>query len=567
MITGDQGCTPVDSVESSVAVMVNSAVSDNYTVRDALAEYNEAALDAIIAELRQMLSFPTFEAIDWRNLSKEQLKQRIPSKMFIKLKYLANGDFDKIKARLVAGGHRQDRSLYSEEQTSSPTAGTSSVFVVAGLAAREKRKVRVIDFIAAFLKAHIIQEINMYLDVIISSLLCVMKPEWVELLDHKGRLTVKLLRALYGCVESGKLWYDTLSEFLESMGYVRNPHDICVFNKWNEDVQLQSTIIIHVDDLMLTCADDGPLDEIAGQLRARFGEITEHTGLLHNYLGMQFDFSEVGRVNITMSGYVDKMLIKYGISESMVEKYPTNDNLFKRDDNSPALDDYHRIEFHSSVYTVAYLAQRIKPECLPIVSELSSHVRCPTEEDWEKLTHLLRYVNGTRHIGMCIEIPSGPICVNASIDSSHGCHANMRGQGAGVLSLSRDGTAGTIHCESYKLALNTKSTAETELVTMSDYASQALHVASLLTEQGYPGVTTVIEQDNESTIALIRKGRSTAKATRHIAIRYFWLHDRLQQCEFELVHVAGTKIRSDLLTKDIRGAQFLKTRKVLNNWA
>ena len=281
---------------------------------------------------------------------------------------------------------------------------------------------------------------------------------------------------------------------------------------------------------------------------------------------MLFDFTEVGRVKITMSGYIDKMLIKYGIDESMVEKYPTNNNLFKRDENSPPLDDYHRIQFHSCVYTVAYLAQRIKPECLPIVSELSSYVRSPTEEDWEKLTHLLRYINGTKEIGMCIEVQSGPICVNTSIDSSHGCHTNMRGQGAGVLSLSRDGTGGTIHCESYKLALNTKSTAETELVTMSDYGSQALHIGSLLTEQGYEGVTTVIEQHNESTIALIRKGRSTAKATRHIAIRYFWLHDRLQRGEFELVHVAGTLIRSDLLTKDKRGTPFLQTRKVLNNW-
>ena len=63
-----------------------------------------------------MISIPTFEAIDWTKLRKEQLKRCIPSIMFIKLKYLlVKGDIDKIKALLVAGGHRQDRSLYSEE--------------------------------------------------------------------------------------------------------------------------------------------------------------------------------------------------------------------------------------------------------------------------------------------------------------------------------------------------------------------------------------------------------------------------------------------------------------------
>mmetsp|Transcript_27163 Transcript_27163/g.38657 ORF Transcript_27163/g.38657 Transcript_27163/m.38657 type:complete len:169 (-) Transcript_27163:343-849(-) len=167
---------------------------------------------------------------------------------------------------------------------------------------------------------------------------------------------------------------------------------------------------------------------------------------------------------------------------------------------------------------------------------------------------------------MRIRIPKGQLFVNASIDSSHGCHPNMRGHGAGLISISKDGHGGTIHCESTKLSLNTKSTAETELVTMSDYASQALYIGGFLTEQGYPNVQVILEQDNESTIALVRKGRSTAKATRHIAIRYFWLHDRLVRGDFELLHVAGTEIRADLLTKDLRGAAFSNCRLKINNW-
>ena len=392
-----------------------------------------------------------------------------------------------------------------------------------------------------------------------------MKPEWTSLLDKKGQLSVRLLRALYGCIESSKLWFDTISEFLtESLGYIKNPHDICVFNKWHEDEQLQSTIIIYVDDLMITCSSDVILDSIIQQLRKRFGDVSETTGVQHSYLGLQFDFSEDGRVKITMPGYINDMMDRFNVTGT--QQYPTKGDLFRRDENSPLLDDHFREEFHSRVYSVAYMAQRIKPECLPILSELSSIVRCPTSDDWYKLQHLLQYINGCKEIGMCLEIPSGPIVVNASIDSSHGCHANMRGQGAGVISLSRDGSGGTIHSESSKLSLNTKSTAETELVTMSDYASQALHAAAFLTAQVYEDVTTIIEQDNESTIALIRKGRSTAKATRHIAIRYFWLHDRLQRGEFQLLHVPGTSIRSDLLTKDIRGSAFWKGRKEVNNW-
>ena len=229
---------------------------------------------------------------------------------------------------------------------------------------------------------------------------------------------------------------------------------------------------------------------------------------------------------VTMPGYVEVMLTKYEVK--LTQKYPTNGGLFVRDDNAPPLVETLRAEFHSRVYAVAYMVQRIKPECLPIVSEQCPCVRTATVEDWYKLEHLLQYINGTKNIGITIRIPRGPLFVNASVESSHGCHPNMRGHGAGTISISRGGSGGTIHSESCKLSLNTKSTAETELVTASDYGSQALFIGGFLREQGYANVTIILVQDNESTIALIRKGRSTAQATRHIAIRYFWLHDRLK---------------------------------------
>jgi hypothetical protein len=44
----------------------------------------------------------------------------IPSFMFVKGKSSPDGSFDKLKARLVAGGHQQERELVGE--VSAPTA-------------------------------------------------------------------------------------------------------------------------------------------------------------------------------------------------------------------------------------------------------------------------------------------------------------------------------------------------------------------------------------------------------------------------------------------------------------
>ena len=44
--------------------------------------------------------------------------------------------------------------------------------------------------------------------------------------NEKGTVVVKLKKALYGCVESAKLWYDKISSNLTQLGYKVNPSDI-----------------------------------------------------------------------------------------------------------------------------------------------------------------------------------------------------------------------------------------------------------------------------------------------------------------------------------------------------
>lgn len=55
----------------------------------------------------------------------------------------------KLKARLVAGGDRQDRNLYPNR--SSPTAAIQSIFSVINIAASEGRKVLTFDVAMAYL--------------------------------------------------------------------------------------------------------------------------------------------------------------------------------------------------------------------------------------------------------------------------------------------------------------------------------------------------------------------------------------------------------------------------------
>jgi hypothetical protein len=45
-------------------------------------------------------------------------------------------------------------------------------------------------------------------------------PEYSKYVGKDGVLYCMLLKALYRCVQASKLWYEKVSKFLESLGYV-----------------------------------------------------------------------------------------------------------------------------------------------------------------------------------------------------------------------------------------------------------------------------------------------------------------------------------------------------------
>ncbi len=171
--------------------------------------------------------------------------------MFITEKKNLSGAFLKLKARLVAGGDQQDKTLYND--ISAATAATSTVFMVAAIAAREKRLITVVDITCAYLNAKMSNQVvvHMKLDKRLTTMLVDLDGSYSRYINKDGGCIVRLDRALYGCVESAALWADHIKGSLMSGGFIQNPHDICCYNKMYDNVQI--TVIIHVDDLLITC--------------------------------------------------------------------------------------------------------------------------------------------------------------------------------------------------------------------------------------------------------------------------------------------------------------------------
>jgi hypothetical protein len=67
-------------------------------------------------------------------------------------------------------------------------------------------------------------------------------------------------------------------------------------------------------------------------------------------------------------------------------------------------------------------------------------------------------------------------------------------------------------------------------------------------------------------MAQLARGRSGGERTRHKNILYFWMKDRVDRGEAEIVHKGTSELYANVLTKPLQGSQFVYERGCLTGW-
>jgi hypothetical protein len=524
----------------------------NLTLRQGLA-LGQIGEDSAKSELSQLEDFNTWTAVHRKDVLKQKLRQVIRSKMFMRMK--RDG---RLKSRLVAGGHMQLRSMYTEEDTASPTVSTQSAFMVAAIAGAERREVRTIDVVGAYLHCPIEKEVYMELDPLLSKLLCQLKASYAKFVDPTtGKILVRLNKALYGLVESAKLFYKSLSETLKADGFTVNPYDVCVFNKIANGTQI--TVCFHVDDLMCTSRSKEMLDALEELLLRTYKEIKVHYGNKHDYLGVDYTFHEDGTVEVSMERYVGEVLAAHPVKGTAAT--PALEDLFTIREKSPPLLKKEAEEFHSATAKLLYVGKRARGDILTAVAFLTTRVKAPTEDDKIKLTRVLKYLQGTKSLVLTLSADSAHVLLY--IDASFATHGDYKSHTGVTISLG----GGAVYAASSKQKLNSKSSTEAELIGVSDGLTQGLWTRNFLEQQGLKiGELPVrLFQDNLSTKALMERGRSASARTRHVNIRFFFVKDRMDCGEVQVEYLPTDEMVADLLTKPVQGELFRKLRAKLLN--
>ena len=518
-------------------------VNCHMKLKQAMAKHGIEGTKQALKEVKQINDFRTWEGVKVKELTKGQRKRIIRSSMFFKEKFFANGEFDKLKARLVAGGHMQDKTLYDD--LSSPTVNLPSIFILATLAARNGEHVMTVDVTGAYLNATMESEVHMRLEPLLASMLVKCDAKYKEFVNEDGSIVVKLKKALYGLVESAKLWYNHLKTTLEGIGYSSLDTDDCVFVNKNG-----TKIGLHVDDLLVTSSNKESLTELSNELKRVYKNITVHEGPILSYLGMEFDFSVPGQVTITQAGFVKEIVAFYNVQGKSI--LPHDSDLFNIDGTSKLLDANGQKELRSATAKILYLSKRTYPDLLPLTSHLTTRAEKYTEQDEEKMRKGLRYLSKFPNNGITLKAEGDSIEVHAYVDASHGIHADGKSHTGCVITLGQGG----VYTKSHKQKIVSKSSTEAELIALSDSLSMILWTQQFLRDLGVEVGPVTVHEDNTSTISLAKKGKSTTDMTKHIKVRHYLIKQHIDNGDVELVHEGTDSMWADLLTKALMGSPF-----------
>jgi hypothetical protein len=165
-----------------------------------------------------------------------------------------------------------------------------------------------------------------------------------------------------------------------------------------------------------------------------------------------------------MNSYMEEAILDSKLFITKQAASPATKGLFEIDKTSPLLTKSESETFHSIVAKLLYVSIRARPDILLAVSFLCTRVAAPTVQDQKKLQRLLEYLHGT--LDLTLTLGADDLgALRTWVEASYAVHPDMKSHTGGVISI---GT-GSILCQSTKQKLNTKRSAEAELVGVSNY--------------------------------------------------------------------------------------------------
>jgi hypothetical protein len=332
-------------------------------------------------EYQALLDNQTWELVPRSSVPKGQ--KVLPCKMIVTEKLDADGNRERLKARCVAGGHRQKHGIdYGE--VFAPTGKYTTLRVLMALTAARGYVMHAMDIKTAFLNGDLEEEVYME------------QPK--HFAEDPENYVCKLKKSLYGLKQAPRAWYKKFSSVLKPFGLVQSKADPALFVTDTGTGPLW--LWIWVDDTYIFCPELTNVNELKSSIQDHFKATDQ--GEPTQVLGMKVERDrKAGTIKISQPKLIKSILEEFGMWDAKPMCVPFNVQLRKDGDgDDDELLDPNDFQYPKAVGALIHLLTVSRPDLAFPVGAAARHMASPRKSHKNAVLQILRYLAGTKDVGI-----------------------------------------------------------------------------------------------------------------------------------------------------------------------
>jgi Reverse transcriptase (RNA-dependent DNA polymerase) len=357
------------------------------------------------------------------------------------------------------------------------------------------------------------------------------------------KVVLRLRKSLYGLKQSPHEWNKDIDGKLKKLGFRQSEADS---NLYISTFKNGCFLLLYVDDILLVGPSDG-IRNVKSMIMSLYD--MKDLGQATLFLGVEIERMPDGRIKLSQSRYIDRMLERFNMTSCNGIQLPLKDDLHASDQDP--LTSEEQKDYQSLVGALNWAAVVTRPDISYTLSRLSKFLSKPAKSHKEAAKRTLRYLAGTKNYGLIYGINPADAELFGYTDSNFAADTENRRSTSGFLFMLN---GACIHWQSKQQSLVARSTHEAEYVGMATASYEISYLRKLLADISHTPIhdlePTLLYGDNMGAIATATNidGDKTARS-RHIDIRYHITREALANGTLRLEYIRTTEMTADILTK------------------
>ncbi|KAJ0512023.1 putative RNA-directed DNA polymerase [Helianthus annuus] len=334
--------------------------------------YSEAVKDERWVEAMNNEMEALYRNNTWVLVDLPKDRKPIGCKWVYKVKYKANGEIERYKAKLVAKGFNQREGIDFSE-TFSPVVKMVTIRIVLKLAVNNNWLLYQMDVNNAFLYGTLTKDVFMTL------------PQGY--FSNDNAKVCKLVKSLYSLKQAPRQWNEKLTDVLVSMGFVQSVCDYSLFVLSKQDVFI--ILLVYVDDIVVTGNNKIEIEKVKACLKESFQ--IKDLGILRYFLGIEVLYSDAC-ICLSQRKYCLELLNEFGylackpVTTPIEQSFIVTNKCDKEQKNLENINGFQRL-----IGKLIYLSLT-RPDISYDVQFLSQYMHCPSQVHLDIALRLLRYL-------------------------------------------------------------------------------------------------------------------------------------------------------------------------------